>query len=298
MVFAVKDSPVYLRAPSISVRRWSRVSLRSRRPFATVAALRGAEARGCLFCAVGAFFRPGYVNAIVQSWLPSLDGIMPKLQAGAKVADIGCGVGFSTLLMAQAFPKSHFIGYDFHAPSIEQANAHAKAHGLADQVRLEPRRPRPSANAISISPPCMIACTAVDLLRSPEHDLHGGAGVQRQLQLRAARAVVGLHDMDRLLGQAHPGQRRLGRARRGRRRGRRCGRRRRPRRRGEWCGQTTRVLDGVLVVTLPSASVTVTVTGYEPTPAKTWSTEAPSAVVPSPKSHTVVTDDQSRGVTS
>ena len=62
---------------------------------------------------------------------------MPKLQAGAKVADIGCGVGFSTLLMAQAFPKSHFIGYDFHAPSIEQANAHAKAHGLADRVRFE-----------------------------------------------------------------------------------------------------------------------------------------------------------------
>ena len=62
---------------------------------------------------------------------------MPKLQAGAKVADIGCGVGFSTLLMAEAFPKSRFVGYDFHAPSIEQANAHAKAHGLADRVRFE-----------------------------------------------------------------------------------------------------------------------------------------------------------------
>src|SRR5579883_434795 len=91
---------------------------------------------GLLFCAVGAFFRPGYVNSIVQSWLPSLDGVEAKLKDGAKVADIGCGVGFSTLLMAKAFPKSSFIGYDFHAPSIEQANAHAAAHGLADRVRF------------------------------------------------------------------------------------------------------------------------------------------------------------------
>src|SRR5207342_2546193 len=95
------------------------------------------ESCGCLFCAVGAFFRPGYVNSIVQSWLPSLDGVLPKLKDGAKVADIGCGVGFSTLLMAKAFPKSSFIGYDFHAPSIEQANAHARTHGVADRVRFE-----------------------------------------------------------------------------------------------------------------------------------------------------------------
>jgi ubiquinone/menaquinone biosynthesis C-methylase UbiE len=92
---------------------------------------------GCLFCAVGAFFRPGYVNAIAQAWLPALDGMLPRLAAGAKVADVGCGVGFSTLLMAEAFPNSSFVGYDFHAPSIEQANAHAEAHGLAGRVRFE-----------------------------------------------------------------------------------------------------------------------------------------------------------------
>jgi 2-polyprenyl-3-methyl-5-hydroxy-6-metoxy-1,4-benzoquinol methylase len=62
---------------------------------------------------------------------------MPKkLKEGIKVADIGCGVGYSTLLMAKAFPSSSFVGYDFHAPSVEQANVHAAAHGLADRVRF------------------------------------------------------------------------------------------------------------------------------------------------------------------
>jgi ubiquinone/menaquinone biosynthesis C-methylase UbiE len=65
-----------------------------------------------------------------------LNGVLPKLKDGAKVADVGCGVGFSTLLMAKAFLSSSFVGYDYHAPSIEQANVHAKAHGLADRVRF------------------------------------------------------------------------------------------------------------------------------------------------------------------
>lgn len=95
------------------------------------------DSAGCLFCAVGAFFRPGYVNGIVQSWLPAIGGMVPRLEAGAKVADIGCGVGFSTVLMAQAFPNSRFVGYDFHQPSIDEANAHAWAHGIADRVRFE-----------------------------------------------------------------------------------------------------------------------------------------------------------------
>jgi tRNA G46 methylase TrmB len=82
-------------------------------------------------------FCPGYVNNLVHAWLPALDGMTARLGRGAKVADIGCGVGFSTLLMAEAFPNSRFIGYDFHAPSIEQANGHARAHGVADQVTFE-----------------------------------------------------------------------------------------------------------------------------------------------------------------
>jgi predicted O-methyltransferase YrrM len=72
------------------------------------------------------------VNNIVQSWLPALDEA--KLKSGAKVADVGCGVGFSTVLMAQAFSKSQFVGDDFHAPSVEEANRHAVAHGLGDRL--------------------------------------------------------------------------------------------------------------------------------------------------------------------
>ena len=137
MVFANKESPVYLEGAfdlaSAMVEGQSKVEA----AFQTGQGVAWGESCGCLFCAVGAFFRPGYVNSIVQSWLPSLDGVLPKLKDGAKVADIGCGVGFSTLLMAKAFPSSSFVGYDFHAPSIEQANAHAKAHGVADRVRFE-----------------------------------------------------------------------------------------------------------------------------------------------------------------
>ena len=137
MVFAIKDSPVFLEGAFDLAAAMVEGQPKVEAAFRTGAGVAWGDSTGCLFCAVGAFFRPGYVSSIVQSWLPALDGVMPRLQAGAKVADIGCGVGFSTLLMADAFPQSSFIGYDFHAPSIEQANAHARKHGLADRVRFE-----------------------------------------------------------------------------------------------------------------------------------------------------------------
>jgi ubiquinone/menaquinone biosynthesis C-methylase UbiE len=136
MVFAVKDSPVYLEGAFDLAAAMVEGQPTVEAAFRDGKGVAWGDGSGCLFCAVGAFFRPGYVNAIAQSWLPALEGVLPKLEAGANVADIGCGVGFSTLLMAKAFPKSSFVGYDFHRPSIEQANAHAKAHGLADRVHF------------------------------------------------------------------------------------------------------------------------------------------------------------------
>jgi 2-polyprenyl-3-methyl-5-hydroxy-6-metoxy-1,4-benzoquinol methylase len=137
MIFAVKDSPVYLAGAFDLVAEMLEGQPKVEAAFRAGGGVAWGDSSHCLFCAVGAFFRPGYVNSIVQAWLPSLDGMLPRLQAGAKVADVGCGVGFSTLLMAQAFPNSTFVGYDFHKPSIDEANAHAASHDLAGRVRFE-----------------------------------------------------------------------------------------------------------------------------------------------------------------
>lgn len=83
------------------------------------------------------FFRPGYNANLVESWLPALNGVVDKLQRGATVADIGCGLGASTVLMAQAFPASTFIGFDYHQESIEIARTRAAAAGVADRVSFE-----------------------------------------------------------------------------------------------------------------------------------------------------------------
>jgi SAM-dependent methyltransferase len=83
------------------------------------------------------FFRPSYNAHLVAEWLPALDGVMEKLQAGSSVADVGCGHGASTILMAQAFPNSTFQGSDYHAGSIEVARQRAAEAGVSDRVRFE-----------------------------------------------------------------------------------------------------------------------------------------------------------------
>jgi hypothetical protein len=83
------------------------------------------------------FFRPNYVGNLVSAWLPALEGVVEKLEAGSRVADIGCGHGASTILMAQQYPRSTFAGFDNHAASIEQARQRAAAAGVADRVTFE-----------------------------------------------------------------------------------------------------------------------------------------------------------------
>jgi len=83
------------------------------------------------------FFRPGYAANLVSSWLPALDGVVAKLERGATVADIGCGHGASTILMAQAYPNSTFVGSDYHSESIEVARARAAEAGVGDRVTFE-----------------------------------------------------------------------------------------------------------------------------------------------------------------
>jgi 2-polyprenyl-3-methyl-5-hydroxy-6-metoxy-1,4-benzoquinol methylase len=90
-----------------------------------------------LFAGTERFFRPGYLANLASSWLPALDGVVEKLQAGARVADIGCGHGASTILMANAFPNSTFVGSDYHEASIEAARRAAERAGVADRVTFE-----------------------------------------------------------------------------------------------------------------------------------------------------------------
>ena len=90
-----------------------------------------------LFVGTEKFFRPGYTAHLVGSWIPSLTGIEEKLQTGGIVADVGCGHGASTIIMAKAYPNSTFYGYDNHAASIDNARAKAEAAGVADRVHFD-----------------------------------------------------------------------------------------------------------------------------------------------------------------
>ncbi|MEM7543840.1 MAG: class I SAM-dependent methyltransferase, partial [Pseudomonadota bacterium] len=86
----------------------------------------------CCFSGTYRFFRPGYEMNLLSSWIPALNGVEDKLKSGAKVADVGCGLGSSTNLMAKAFPNSSFYGFDFHEPSIVQAQDNAKTEGVTN----------------------------------------------------------------------------------------------------------------------------------------------------------------------
>jgi SAM-dependent methyltransferase len=95
------------------------------------------EHDACLFSGTERFFRPGYAMHLVSEWIPALDGVREKLERGARVADVGCGHGASVILMAKAFPKSKFFGFDYHQPSIDRAGEAARDAGVADRATFE-----------------------------------------------------------------------------------------------------------------------------------------------------------------
>lgn len=134
MALAIEDSPVYA-AGGVMV-----VASMFHDKDKLIAAMRGdgglpwGEHHPCMFSGTERFFRPGYKTYLVSQWLPALEGVVEKLTAGARVADIGCGHGASTIVMAQAFPASRFVGFDYHAPSITTARQRAQEAGVAKQV--------------------------------------------------------------------------------------------------------------------------------------------------------------------
>ncbi|HEX3522050.1 MAG TPA: class I SAM-dependent methyltransferase [Stellaceae bacterium] len=137
MVLAIEDSPVYMAGAFEVMAAMLENQAKVEPAFRTGGGVAWGDQAGCLFCATARFFRPGYQNNLVGNWLPALDGVVDKLQRGANVADVGCGHGWSTVLMAKAFPKSQFIGYDYHPSSIEQAAAHAREHAVTANTRFE-----------------------------------------------------------------------------------------------------------------------------------------------------------------
>ena len=137
MIFVNEESPVYMMGAFDLMVALQENQSKVQAAFKSGGGVAWGDQAGCMFCAVARFFRPGYLNNLVSSWLPALEGVTAKLERGAKVADIGCGHGWSTVLMAKAFPKSQFIGFDFHPGSIEDAQAHAQSHGVSANARFE-----------------------------------------------------------------------------------------------------------------------------------------------------------------
>ncbi|MCB0344919.1 MAG: methyltransferase domain-containing protein [Bdellovibrionales bacterium] len=132
MILANDSSPVYLAPAFETAVAFIDNQDSVQKAFKTGEGVGWGDQSQCLACSVAKFFRPGYKNHIVQEWIPSITGIQEKLKSGAKVADIGCGHGLSTIYMAEAFPKSQFVGFDFHEKSIEDARKHAADHGVTN----------------------------------------------------------------------------------------------------------------------------------------------------------------------
>ncbi|MEZ4562943.1 MAG: class I SAM-dependent methyltransferase [Thermomicrobiales bacterium] len=137
MVLADEDSPVFLAGLFESLYAMMVAEPRIREAFQTGQGVGWHEHHPCLFSGTERFFRTGYRANLVQHWLPALDGVVEKLERGAMVADIGCGHGASTIIMAQAYPNSRFVGFDYHDASIARANEAAREAGVEATTRFE-----------------------------------------------------------------------------------------------------------------------------------------------------------------
>lgn len=134
---ANEDSPAYLPgAFELALGSLAAVP-RIAESFRTGAGMGWHEHADGVFHGCEKFFRPGYAANLASSWIPALDGVQEKLQGGGRIADVGCGKGASTILMAQAFPSSRFYGFDYHEKSIEAAREAARRNAVDDRVTFE-----------------------------------------------------------------------------------------------------------------------------------------------------------------
>src|SRR4051794_13083869 len=131
MVFVDPDSPVYMQGAFDIATVMIEGHALIEPAFRTGRGVGWAQQPQCLFCATGRFFRPSYHNHLTGSWLPALDGVVAKLERGAAVADVGCGEGFSTIIMAKTFPNATFVGYDFYPGSVTPTMDKPRSFGLS-----------------------------------------------------------------------------------------------------------------------------------------------------------------------
>jgi 2-polyprenyl-3-methyl-5-hydroxy-6-metoxy-1,4-benzoquinol methylase len=137
MAMADETSPAFLPGAFQVVAAAMRAEPRISQAFRTGGGLDWTDQDPILFEGTERFFRPGYIGNLTTAWIPALDGVEAKLKRGARVADVGCGHGASTILMARTYPQSEFLGIDYHDASIETARRRAKEAGVSDRVRFE-----------------------------------------------------------------------------------------------------------------------------------------------------------------
>jgi SAM-dependent methyltransferase len=134
LALAIDDSPAFLPGIFQIISSCFHDADKIEQAFLTGKGVGWHEHHHDLFHGTERFFRPGYLANLTTQWIPALDGVEAKLRSGAKVADVGCGLGASTIVMAKEFPKSEFFGFDYHAGSIDMAREAAQREGVADRV--------------------------------------------------------------------------------------------------------------------------------------------------------------------
>ncbi len=204
LVFANSESPVYMAGGFYSAASVAIDEHKITNAFGTGAGIPWGDHHPCLFCGTEKFFRPGYAHHLVQEWLPALDGVVDKLKRGARVADLGCGHGASTLIMARAFPNATFVGFDIHAPSIQHAAQHAAEEGLTNahfEVATAQYFPLHNGKPYDV-------VTIFDALHDMGDPLAAARQVHSQLKPDGLWMIVEPNASDRLEENLHP----LGRA--------------------------------------------------------------------------------------
>jgi len=166
--------------------------------FRTGAGLGWHEHDTDVFTGCEQFFRPGYIANLIPAWIPALDGVQDKLQAGAEVADIGCGLGASTILLAQEYRNSRFTGSDYHAGSIELARKHAGEAGVADRVTFE------VSSASSFSGAGYDLAATFDCLHDMGDPLAAAKHVRQALKHDGTWLIVEPYATDEIAGNMNP----------------------------------------------------------------------------------------------